>query len=204
MGFKNKNLKKRVIKIQGFIKAKNYKNLNFSVLTKNFSVKLKETFLRKLKSTQKFKINYSINKTRNLYNQIKKKTTESNLINYLSRIEHRLDNIVYNTYILSNRFLIKHLISHGKIFVNKKRVKSRSFITTKNSIITFSKTIFPLLRENLKENDLIFLIPNFTEINYNIFTLVILFDKLNVFSLLAVSPRFNGINLSFLKCFFLH
>lgn len=105
------------------------------------SKKLSE-YGRQLREKQKIKRIYGLNesiikKYYDLAERSRDKTTEK----MISLIETRLDNVVYRSGLCPSRSAARQLVSHGKVFVNNKRVTVASYILSPNDQIKFHKDI---------------------------------------------------------------
>ena len=79
-----------------------------------------------------------------------KKILKINLI-FLNCFETRLDTVLYRSKFSSSMRNSRQLISHGKIFVNNKKIKSRSFILSKGDIVTVDFDFHFLIKKNIQE-----------------------------------------------------
>lgn len=95
---------------------------------------------RQLREKQKIKKIYGISESvlRKYYFAAEKsqaKTTEK----MISIIETRIDNVVYRANIAPSRSAIRQAVSHGKVYINSKKVTIPSYLVSEKDEITFAK-----------------------------------------------------------------
>lgn len=97
---------------------------------------------RQLREKQKVKRIYGISETvLNKYYNIAEKSQDNTTEKMISLLERRLDNVLYRVSIVTSRSASKQMISHGKVFVNGKKVTVSSYLLSEKDEITFAKNI---------------------------------------------------------------
>lgn len=82
---------------------------------------------------------------------LKKKHKRTSLL-FLEFFERRLDTILYRSKFGSSIRNARQLILHGKIFVNKKPIKTKSYILSFGDIITINPRDFKLIKTNVRQS----------------------------------------------------
>lgn len=106
------------------------------------SVKKLSEYGRQLREKQKIKRIYDISESilRRYYDTAEKSqsnTTEK----MISILETRLDNVLYRASVAPSRSAARQIVSHGKVYVNKKRVTIPSYLVSEKDEITFAKDV---------------------------------------------------------------
>ena len=192
MAFTNKIKKKRILKF--------YPNKNLSLIdpvrlflqTKNVD-RLNMTFLKQLNSFRMLKIAFSAitNKCLRKRRLLKNKFS---ILDFLSRLEMRVDSTLCNTGLMTSRFSVKQLVHKRKILINGSKIKSQSIKIGARDIITIDKSVWIPLKRQVYKKMHMFLQPCYFEINYNIFTLIVLQETLNHESIIFLSNKYSRIN----------
>ena len=199
MAFKNKLKKKRVIKFSS-IKRKNLVNSTVLFLNDRFSSRLDTVFSSQLNTLRMLKVAFGLGQTKLLKRlNVKNKNNEFYIQNFLSALELRVSNIVYNSGLASSRYLIKQLISKRKVFVNGNKIKSNNFRLSVQDIISFDKSVFSTCKRQVFKKKLMFLQSRYFEVNYNIFVLIVLYKKLDHESSLFLSNKLSKLDFKFLN-----
>lgn len=106
------------------------------------SVKKLSEYGRQLREKQKIKRIYGISESvlRKYYDAAERSqsnTTEK----MISILETRLDNVLYRAGIATSRSATRQAVSHGKVYVNGKRVSTPSFLVSEKDELTFAKDV---------------------------------------------------------------
>jgi len=101
---------------------------------------------------------------------------------FFNLLENRLDVIVFRANIVENIISAKQIISHGHVYINKKKVLSSNFLLKTGDLVEFSPKINVLINNNILNKKLNFIVPNYLEVNKIIlkfyYTTDLSFDKL--------------------------
>jgi ribosomal protein S4 len=124
MSFKNKLKNKRIIKFSSN-KRKNLLNPTVLFLNEKFSSRLDNVFSTKLNTQRMLKVAFGLGHSK-LLGLASKQSNEFSILNFLSKLELRAVNVIYNSGLGTSRAAIKQLISKRKIFVNGKKIKSNN------------------------------------------------------------------------------
>jgi small subunit ribosomal protein S4 len=89
----------------------------------------------------------------------------------LKALETRLDTILYRSHFASSMNMARQFITHGNIYVNKKKVCSTNFLIKRGDIIQISKKLHPLVKLNIVNSLLWPFIPVYLEINFKILSI---------------------------------
>lgn len=145
------------------------------------------------KTLFKNKVKYAINQ----------KTKTDSKITLLKLFETRLDTILYRSKFSSSIQEAGQLILHGKIYVNKKQIKNKSYVLKSGDIINIDKKYFNLDKVvTLLRNSTTWPIPpKYLLINYKTMQIIVLHDiKLtDFFSLYLIHLNLQKIIISFTK-----
>merc|ERR1712127_882879 len=142
------------------------------------------------KFTNRFSNNYK-QKLKTLYggllNKFLKKSVRSSLsgssltklrvskkIIFLNSLEKRLDVVLVRTHFASSMRAARQLISHGKVLVNEKVQMKKSFLLNKGDKLTFKESAKNIINFNLIYSTLWPIPPKYLEINYKIFSIVVI------------------------------
>lgn len=151
----------------------------------------KKQFKNNFNSVKKFKLYYgSLSRKdlkKNIHYMLKKKTKNLSHINilFLELFEKRLDTILFRAKFSKSIRNSQQLISHGKILVNQRVIKSSSYKMKEGDIISVKPQYWGLIEKNLKyyiKNKLEYratiwpIPPKHITINYK--TLEICFNKI--------------------------
>jgi len=89
----------------------------------------------------------------------------------LNALETRLDTILYRSHFVSSINMARQFITHGNIYVNKKKVYSTNFLIKQGDLIQISKKLHNLVKINILKSLLWPLVPVYLEINFNILSI---------------------------------
>lgn len=148
-----------------------------------------------LHSTQRFKMFYGDLSHKYFRKQIKivySKVQKNKNINseFLEKFETRLDVTLLRAKFSSSMQNAKQLISHGKIFVNKTKVKNKSYILKFGDLITVEPKYSKLIEFNIKQSFMWPIPPKHLTINYQ--TMQIIFQNIKNTNLSICYPlNFN-------------
>lgn len=107
--------------------------------------------------------------------KLKKKITNSKLF-LIESLEKRLDVILHRSHFVMSIRSARQLISHGQVFVNKRRVNNCNFILKRGDLVEFSPMIHCLIEKNLKSSRGWPMPPKYLQINYRTFQVLIIED----------------------------
>nr|YP_008816137.1 ribosomal protein S4 [Roya obtusa]YP_009755724.1 ribosomal protein S4 [Roya anglica]AGZ90394.1 ribosomal protein S4 [Roya obtusa]QIQ22963.1 ribosomal protein S4 [Roya anglica] len=103
----------------------------------------------------------------------------------LYNLETRLDVVLTRINFCSTIYTARQLISHKKIYVNFQQVLNPSFLLQNGDIVSVSPTFVNLLKltiqENFKKKRIFFEKAVHIEVNYKIFTAVMLYEPAQIF-----------------------
>ena len=104
------------------------------------NIKKPSEYGRQLREKQKLKRIYNISESvlRKYYN-IAEKSQSNTTEKMISILEIRLDNILYRANVATSRSATRQAVSHGKIYVNGKKVTIPSYLVSEKDEITFAK-----------------------------------------------------------------
>jgi ribosomal protein S4 len=172
--------KKRLKKYRKFKPQDHNKYLVSKYPSKNTSYK--KRFRNTHLSTKRFKVFYgglSSNYLKNLieYLSLRARKEKDNCLNisFLEILESRLDVILYRSKFSPSIQNARQLIAHGKILVNKKEVKSKSYYLHVGDLISVKPDTNALIESNIKLSDSWPIPPKHLLINYK--TMQIIFGK---------------------------
>ncbi|MDH5185818.1 MAG: 30S ribosomal protein S4 [bacterium] len=90
-----------------------------------------------LKEKQKLKTIYGIPETQlRIFFERASKTKGDTIVNLLSSLERRLDNVIYRLGFADSRASARQLIQHGHVAVNQRKIDIPSFLVSQNQTIT--------------------------------------------------------------------
>ena len=95
---------------------------------------------------------------------------------FIELLESRLDSVLLRSHFVLSIRNARQLISHGHVLVNGKVVKKKSLLLKKGDIITFSPQVYSLLILNVANSELWPIPPKYLEINYRIFSIILVND----------------------------
>lgn len=135
----------------------------------------KKKYKNILHETKKFKLFYGYlpDKTINVF--LNKKCRKVNFINFLKLFESRLDVTLYRAKFSLNTRDIAQLIYHGKVFVNEKPIKIKSYLLKPGDIITIKPKYYKLIKFNVLKSVWPFF-PKHLIVNYK--TMQVVFSSL--------------------------
>jgi small subunit ribosomal protein S4 len=107
--------------------------------------------------------------------KIKMKCQKKN-ISFLEFFERRLDIILYRSKFSSSIRSARQLIIHGKILVNHKPMKIKSYIVNLGDLISINSKDFKLVSAHVQQSEIWPIPPKYLTINYK--TLQIIFGTL--------------------------
>jgi ribosomal protein S4 len=164
LNFKKKKWKKTIQFYKKKIKIyKNYQKFKPLDQTKyyvtrypNKGTDYKKRFRDKLNAQRSFRLMYG-GLTLNVFNnQIKKilknKKTINSQLKLLKLFETRLDTILYRAKFSSSLRNAGQLVTHGKVFVNNHKVKSKSYQIKANDLISLDPTSFELYKISIRNS----------------------------------------------------
>ena len=108
---------------------------------------------------------------------IKKKKIKNLNVEFLKLFEKRLDITLYGAKFCHSLRSAQQLIVHGKVSVNNKIVKSKSFILKQGDLIAINPQYFELIQSNIRMSNMWPIPPKHLLINYK--TMQIIFGDLN-------------------------
>lgn len=145
---------------------------------KRFSNYFKKKFLNKLNAKKSLSLFYGGLLEKYLKKQINfslRKTTYSrknfgniNLF-FIKILESRLDTVLYRSFFTLSVRSARQLITHGHVFVNKKVVRTNSFILKKGDLIEINKKYHKLILKNIQRANTWPIPPKYLLINFRIF-----------------------------------
>ena len=150
--------------------------------------KLSKNFLEHLKTKRKIKLIFGFYTTsflkkllnRSLRSKICSQRFSSE-IEFCFLLERKIDFIFYYLKITSSVFEAKHLISHGKVFVNSRKNKNSSYLIEKGNYVSFDQAVSYGLKLRIKERieNLKFSFFNYPnlETNWKILKIIFLSEK---------------------------
>jgi ribosomal protein S4 len=155
----------------------------------------KKQFKNTLVASKRFRVFYGNiskkllkSKIRNLFRKKTKTFTYFNLL-FLKLFEQRLDTILYRSKFSQSFRNARQLIVHGKVFVNKKKIKSPSFVLNPGDLITIDTSYQYLVEKNLKKAQTWPIPPKHLSINYK--TLEIFFGTIPIKNYYLTDFLFN-------------
>jgi ribosomal protein S4 len=183
----SKNQNSKILKAQ---KLKFY-SPELVYLSPRRPVKVKQQFLASLINRKKLKFIFGFHRT-TMLNKMLRKDLASNLnirrqlreLEFCSLLERRLDVLLLRLGFVSTLFEAKHLISHKKIKINNLPNSCFSRLLRKGDVISFEPSIETMLRQRVKEQiskrNFFFNTFSNVEVNYNIFKIIVLTNKINI------------------------
>ena len=197
---------KKYSKTNFFFKSNQFKNLEFSkkkspnffspdilYLNSKWVNKLEKYFLSSLENRRKLKFFFGFYRTSllkkilkvELSKKIKSKKSIKEL-EFCSLLDRRLDVLLFRLGFVPTIYAAKQLISHKKIKVNNYANSSFSRLLKKGDIISFDSSIYFAIQKNFKkqlsDNPFYLNNSNQLEINFKTLKLIILTNKINLFS----------------------
>lgn len=101
-----------------------------------------------LREKQKAKVIYGVleKQLRRMVNEVAAKKGDTGEL-LVSKLETRLDNVVYRLGFAKTRYMARQLVSHGHVFVNGKKLSIPSYGVNKDDVISLS----PKLKKKFEE-----------------------------------------------------
>lgn len=109
----------------------------------------KKKYKNILHETQKFKIFYGYLSSETIKSLLNKKRRKVDFISFLKLFESRLDVTLHRAKFSLNTREIAQLIYHGKVFVNEKPIKIKSYILKPGDVITIKPKYYKLIKSNV-------------------------------------------------------
>jgi len=124
-----------------------------------------------------------------------RKTKTNRKLNFflIDKLEKRLDVVLYRSHFVPSIRAARQLISHKHVLVNKKTVKSNSYILKKGDLIEIETRHHDLIIANIKNNHLWPLIPKHLNINYKTFQILV-FQDVKISNLTTHFPFWLDLN----------
>lgn len=94
-------------------------------------------------------------------------------LNFLKVFEKRLDTVLYRAKFSLSISSARQLISHGKVFVNNKKVNSKNFLLKSGDLISISPTSTKLVELSLANSTIWPIPPKHLIINYKILQIIV-------------------------------
>lgn len=95
---------------------------------------------------------------------------------FLETLESRLDTILYRTQFVQSARKAKQLISHGKVYLNGKKIEINSYNIKKGDLIEIHNTSHDFLKKEMISAEMHYVIPKYLELNYKTFQCIIISD----------------------------
>ena len=136
----------------------------------------KKRYKNTLQATKKFKLLYGGLSSKHIKKLVKialnKKYRKINPL-FLELFESRLDIVLYRSKFSLSVRNARQLILHGKVLVNDKPIKIKSYLLKSGDLITINSKYFKLIEASIQQSDIWPIPPKHLTINYK--TLQILF-----------------------------
>lgn len=179
--FKKKKWQKLIIsykkKLKLYRKVKPKDQAQYSVSRyPNTNFTYKKQYKTTLKETKKFKLIYGGLLNRTLKILFRKNFKVVSHVNFLKIFESRLDVTLYRSKFGSNIKFIRQLIYQGNVFVNGRKVVTKSFLLTPGDIIEIKPKHNTLIEYYGRKSDNWPLCPKHLTVNYK--TMQIVFNSL--------------------------
>lgn len=134
-------------------------------------------FRNTLNATRKFRLFYGNLTKKFLKKQIStllNKKKSSNLYSlFLKKFENRLDTVLYKSKFCISLRNARQLILHCKVFVNKRPIKSPSYMLKPGDLISVNPNCSHLIEKNLKNSQIWLIPPKHLVINYKTMEIII-------------------------------
>ena len=101
-----------------------------------------------------------------------KKNFGNNNLFFIQILERRLDTVLYRSFFTLSIRSARQLISHGHVFVNKKVVKTSSFILKKGDLIEINPKYHKLIYLNIQRSFIWPIPPKYLLINFRTFQIL--------------------------------
>jgi ribosomal protein S4 len=182
--FKKKKWQVLRYSILKYKKKLNYLKFNDSsqYFLSNFNTFFSNRFLYNLLNKQRLSLYYGGLGKNYLKRMVKEAQLDSKNTNkhisllFIEKLERRLDTTLYHSHFVYSLRCAKQLISHQKVSVNGKIVKSSSYKLKKGDFITINKTSFNFVVSNVINSDLWPLPPKHLCVNYKILQITVIED----------------------------
>lgn len=205
LGFKKK--KWQILRFSILKHEKNLDHLKFTDSTQyflsNFNTFFSNRFLYNLLNKQRLNLYYGVLRKKYLKKMVKEVLINSKNTNkpisslLVEKLERRLDVVLYHSHFAHSLRCAKQLISHQKVFVNKKVVKSNSYKLKKGDVITVDRTSFNFIVSNVLNSDLWPLPPKYLCVNYKTLQITIV-ENIQLSDISTKYPAWIDFN-SFIK-----
>lgn len=106
---------------------------------------------------------------------------------FLSKLETRLDTILFRSHFLHSFRHIRQVISHGKVFVNGNKMVNYGYLVKPGDVITIETKIHSLVKNHLVETKFQGLVPCYLQISYKTLT-IIMVQEINISYLSHLFP----------------
>lgn len=117
---------------------------------------------------------------------VKNKKVKNQNPEFLRLFEKRLDVVLYRAKFCHSLRSAQQLIVHGKVFVNNKNVKSKSFVLKQGDLISVNLKYSELIQSNIRQSEIWSIPPKHLLINFK--TMQIIFGDLNHTNLSLLYP----------------
>jgi small subunit ribosomal protein S4 len=95
---------------------------------------------------------------------------------FLEFLESRLDTILYRAQFTQSMRGAKQLISHGKVFINGKKIKINSYNIKKGDLIEIHPASQDYLKKKISLSKMKYILPKYLEINFKTFQCLVISD----------------------------
>lgn len=182
-------------KLKPYKKIKSYDQINYAVsqYPNKWDSYYKGKYRNVLKTYKKFALFYGGFTRRSIKKYInftlkKTKTANINLF-FLKLFESRLDTVLFRAKFGLSMRSSRQLISHGKIFVNNKKINSKLFYLKTGDTISVDSRCKNILQVNIARSNWWPIPPKHLIINYRTFQII--FGTLNKYSNTSTQFTFN-------------
>ena len=108
---------------------------------------------------------------------LNKKSTNNPYIELLESFEKRLDTVLYRSKFCFSIRNAQQLIVHGNVYVNAKKIKTKSYKLKFGDLITINPIYYKLIEENIRQVQIWPIPPKHLHINYK--TLQIIYGSID-------------------------
>lgn len=181
IALKNKKIKAIVFKFLP-------KKLQFSFpgriyLNSKKGVKTRRFFSRRMSALKllKFQCNYFKDSIFNkILFSVQKLKEDNKILKFLSKLSRKVDVVLFQAGFCSSKYVAKQLISHKKVYINDRPLRSSNYLLKRGDILSLDTSIIPELKtifflNNLKK----FYSIDHLEINYNLFKMIVLSNTIS-------------------------
>jgi ribosomal protein S4 len=105
----------------------------------------------------------------------------------LSKLETRLDTILFRSNFLSSFRYIRQVISHGKVFVNGNKMVNYDYFVKPGDVITLDPKLHSLVKSHIIETKFQGLLPCYLQISYKTLSIVMV-QEINISYLSHLFP----------------